>query len=351
MPENRDGASPFKNIVIDGDRLTMIANVGHGAMLASFLLLGAILAFSMPSFHDLVGNGIVLFQTLALPDMFVTFLRDFSNWSRRTVFDGAGGEARHANMLGAKQPAPFTEIAEFVRVRMGSGEGERRLYKLTRKGKRFGRGWQLTRPLPAGDAELAFVEKTVLPALRLAVAEAKERAGQDCLRGIDSPRRYRQDGDAFSRWARKKSPLFPALIAVLLIMPFPMGNFGISILLVAYAVHTVFGVSTITLYPAEGVMRLRPSLFAGKTEIPFGDILGFEQLHNSSIFQPCSVCLRYLLNGAERSALLCCSYSDRTAEAVAEETEALLGVDPFAGVRHSIPSNATMFPSSITNAP
>lgn len=349
MVEPEAEGAPLGNILIDGDRITFIANAGHGTVLTSFLALALTLVLFLLSLDGWQFYGILLLQTFLLPDLLDTFLRNFANWSRRTVFDGEAEEIRNANLLGAKKPLPFPEVADFVRVRSGSGDEAKCFYKVTRKGKRFARGWELTRPLPPESADLALMEKTVLPALGSAVAKARRREEDPTPEENPPTRHYRTDGSAYWRISRKNSPIFLFLIAVLLLVPFPTRNLSILILLIAHAVLTLFGAVRITLKPSEGTLFAGPLLWF-KKEIGRRDILGLEQLRNGSIFQPYTICLRCREGGGERSVLLYCGYSGRTAEAVAGETEAVLGTMPFDNECHVFPSNASI-PSPTTSAP
>lgn len=333
-----------KTIILDGNRITFVHKTGHGAVLESFLAVALALTPFTLFFDASLGYGILALQAFILPDLIALFCRNFSNWSARTTFDCDAALVTHANMLGNKSPLPFSEVGDLVRVATGFGDGMRVSYKVTPKGGRFTRGWPLTSGKPSGDPQLRDVEERILPALRRAIGAAGGLRSETFT--SDAMRHYKRGDAGFTRVARKKTPIFLILVALMCLVRLPTATLGIIVLLAANLIYVAFGMTRLTIDPASRTLRFRHLPFGRARTIPLADVLGIEQIQPASIVQPYAISLRFRQDEKENSVLLCHSYFNRIAETVADETEALLSAIDT----HPDPSNPET-PASTTIAP
>ncbi len=336
-----------QNIVVEGNRVEFRVRAGFGPLLGGFFLFATSLVgllLTLPFHRGVSGyamGGIVL-NVLILLWTGDLFFRALVGFSQKTVFDTDARLVRHANLFGEKTPLPFADIGSIDRVSRGVHASASVLYKVTRQGHRFGKGWALTRPLSPDDPDLLRLETTILPILRDAIREEQSEPEV-----VDSPRHYREvDGG----WERRTSPSFilVGVVCVAILMASPFRPWALVILIFAmYALFQWLQTSRIRIEPETRTVTLKPATMRKRVVVTWDDVVAVEETYRYTIVEPVRIGLRYRVDGATEVCPLCTSYRRGLAASVAHETEALIG----AKTRHDDPSYPAVSPFRTTSAP
>lgn len=311
-------------ILVDGNRIEFTVKARLMHILGSSLLFGTVLFMFVATVSVQRGTlgyawRSVFLQLLALIWTGENCLRAVAVFSQKTVFDNAARLIRHRDLLGEKQPLPFDEAAAIVKVRRGAHAGAGVLFKVARRGRRFGAGWALTRSEAENHPTIRYVEETLLPVLNRAVF-----AGRAPRAEAFPPIHYRQDGDV---WTRRCMPSLLLATGLCLAIAFasPFHAWGIvGVAFCAYLLFAALQTSRVEFLLDEGVARFKPALLRKTVTVPFADIVGIEETYRHTILEPIRIGIRYRVGGGSELCPLCVSYRNGKAEAVADETEALL---------------------------
>lgn len=312
-------------IVVDGNRIEFTVKARLMPIFGSSLLFGTILFMFIATVSIQRGPIGYAWRSIFLELLVLIWtgencLRAIIVFSQKTVFDNEARLVRHRDLLGGKPPLPFDEVAAIAKVRRGAHAGASVLFKVARRGRRFGASWALTRNEAEDNPTIRYVEETLHPVLNQAVF-----AGRPPMAEAFPPAHYRQDGDA---WTRRCMPSLVLATVLCLAIAFasPFRAWGLlGVVFCCYLLFAALQMSTVEFVLGEGVARLKPALLRKAVVVPFADIVGIEETYRHTLLEPIRIGLRYRVGGKSELCPLCVSYRNGKAEAVADETEALLG--------------------------
>lgn len=310
----------FKNITVQGNRVTFVNRGSIGGALSSLILIAMQVAFLPRQLFSKFGFIQLFVLALLLPDLVRSFLQQALNLRNSTIFDCDAGEIIHTNTLGISRVA-FAEADTVAKVELANENG---FYKVTRKEKRFGRGWRLTTTLHKDSPETKYLGDTVIPILNSAISSKSSGVQSTEWTPLAGTKRYRQSGEVYSRFFVRTHPWwFVAVVTFFLVTPIRMPTL-ILLFLIGGAAYCFVGSGRIRLDVDKGEMRIRPSLQEKTVVVPFGDFLGIYERNSLFIVQQKSIHLRYMHGGVEQECPLCYSYRPSLLQEVAEETEGII---------------------------
>lgn len=313
------------NIAVDGNRIEFTVKARLMHVFSSLLLFATILFMFVATVAVQWGMAGYAWRSIFLQLLVLVWtgencLRAIIVFSQKTVFDNEARLVRHRDLLGEKPVLPFDEVASIAKVRRGAHAGASVLFKVARRGRRFGAGWALTRNEPDDNPTIRYVEETLIPVLNQTVFAGRVTATQ-----AFPPVHFQQDGDA---WTRRCMPSLLLAVALCLAIAFasPFQAWGIvGLVFCAYMLFAALQMGKVEFLLGDGVARLKPALLRKAVTVPLADIVGIEETYRHTLLEPIRLGIRYRVGGKTELCPLCVSYRNGKAEAVADETEALLG--------------------------
>lgn len=311
-------------MVVEGNRVEFRVRTGFGPLLGSLFLFATSLATLLATlpFHrhgsGYAMGGIVLEVAILLWTGDLLY-RALVGFSQKTVFDNDVKVVRHADLFGEKPPLAFADVGAIDRVARGVHTAASVGYVLTRRGRRFGKGWPLIRPLPPDVGDLQRLETTVLPVLRQAI----RAAGPD-PDAANVPLHFRHVGGG---WERRTSPscVVVGVICAAILVASPFRPWAlVGLIFAAYALFQWLQTSRVRFEPETRTLVLKPAALRKRLTIRMEDVIAVEETYRYTLAEPVRIGLRYRMDGATDVCPICTTYRRGLAEAVAAETEAIL---------------------------